>query len=270
MKSKLISTITILLTVIAMSWSQDGNLDKVVMVNGEVKMGHVTGISDTEVQFVHDKETISYTFQKARISKIEFGSSGRIEIYNDVVPTTSATPNLADHHNKIAILPFAYVRDGRQLKNDIAETKVQKQFFSLMNGHIGKLKVQDPQTTNALLHKNGVTDETFDNFMMPEIANMLGVEYVVHGILTINGQGSTSYSSNYSSYTAKKDKQGTNKWSVGSTSSTLKFNTIIDLTLYNDTGDVVYAHTKESFWPTDDAYPMTLKFLLKRMPIYTK
>ncbi len=87
---------------------------------------------------------------------------------------------------------------------------------------------------------------------------------------TTNEQNSTSYSSNYSSYTSKNNKPGTNKWSFGSTSNSLQFNTIIDLNLYNDSGDAVYSHSKESFWPTDDAYPMTLKFLLKRMPIYTK
>ncbi len=248
----------------------EATLDKVVMTNGEVKMGHVTGISDTEIQFVHDKETLTYTLDKAKISKIEFGSSGRIEVYNDVQATTSADPNLADHHNKIAILPFVYVRDGRQLKDDVNETKVQQQFFSVMKGNVGALKVQDPQTTVALLRKNGVNDDTFDNYMIPEICNMLGVEYVVRGILTINQAGSTSYNSNYSSYTAKKNKPGTNKWSVGSSSSTLQFNTIVDMTLYNDNGEAVFTRSKESFWPTDDAYSLTLPWLLKRMPIYTK
>lgn len=270
MLSKSLGTLIILLSALVIPQAQDARLDKIVMVNGEVKMGHVSKISDTDVDFVHDKETIAYSFAKAKISKIEFGGSGRIEIYNDVKASTSASPNLADHHNKIAVLPFVYVRDGRQLKNDISETKVQKEFFNMLNGHVGSLKIQNPQTTVATLKKNGVNDDTFDNFMMPEIANMLGVEYVIRGILTINSEGSTSYSSNYTSYSAKKNKPGVNEWNMGSTSSSLKFNTIVDLTLYNDNGDVVYAHTKESFWPTDDAYPMTLKHLLKRMPVYTK
>ena len=108
----------------------------------------------------------------------------------------------------IAVLPFVYVRDGRQLKNDINETKVQQEMFTLMNGHVGELKIQDPQTTVALLRKNGVNDDTFDNYMMPEICNMLGVEYVLRGVLTINQEGSTNYSSNYSSYSAKENKPG--------------------------------------------------------------
>ena len=271
MRRKINLGLLFILLCTSISFAQsEAKLDKVVMTNGEVKMGHVTGISDTEVQFVHDKETLTYTLDKAKISKIEFGSSGRIEVYNQVQASTTAEPNLADHHNKIAILPFVYVRDGRQQKNDVNETKVQQQFFSLMNGHVGALKVQDPQTTIALLRKNGVNDDTFDNYMIPEICNMLGVEYVVRGILTINQEGSTSYSSNYSSYTAKKNKPGTNKWSTGTTSSTLQFNTIVDMTLYNDNGEAVFSRSKESFWPTDDAYTLTLPWLLKRMPIYTK
>ena len=262
-------TLLLLLPVLCIAQSE-AKLDKVIMTDGEIKMGSVTGMSDTQIKFVHEHETLMYTFDKSKISKIEFGSSGRIEVYNQVQAKSIADPNLADHHNKLAILPFVYVRDGRQLKDDVNETKVQKEFFTLMNGHVGELKIQDPQTTLALLRKNGVTDETFDNYMIPEIANLLGVEYVVRGILTINQQGSTSYNSSYTSYSAKQNKQGTNKWSTGSSSSTLQFNTIVDLTLYNDSGEAIFARTKESFWPTDDAYSMTFPWLLKRMPVYTK
>ena len=266
---RIITSVVASLMVCACLIAQDAPLDKVLMTNGEIKMGHVTGISDTEVQFIHDKETLTYTLPKSKISKIEFGASGRIEVYNQVQASSTAEPNLADHHNRIAVLPFVYVRDGRQVKNDINETKTQQEFFNLMQGHVGELKVQSPQTTISLLKKNGVTDETFDNYMMPEIANMLGVEYVVRGVLTINEKGSTSYSSNYSTYNQKKPGKA-DKWSFGSSSSTLQFNTIVDVTLYNDHGDVVFSRTKESFWPTDDAYTMTFPYLLKRMPIYTK
>ena len=247
----------------------DPGLDKIVMVSGEVKMGKVTGMSDDEVQFVHDKETLTYTFPKSKISKIEFGASGRIEVYNQVQTASTVSPNLSDHHNKIAILPFAYVRDGRQLMNDINETKLQQEFFNLMQGHVGSLNIQAPQTTNALLAKNGVTDETFNNYMIPEIANMLGVEYVVRGILTVNEQGSTTYTSNYSTYESKSKGKSTG-YSGTSSSSTLQFNTIVDMTVYNDHGDALFAQTKESFWPTEDAYQQTFPYLLKRMPIYQK
>ena len=263
--------IALIMTFQPMAFGQsEAVLDKVLMTNGEVKVGHVTEIADTYIKFVHDKETLTYTLDKSKISKIEFGSSGRIEVYNSVQAKTDVSPNLTDHHNKIAVLPFVYVRDGRQLKNDINETKVQQEMFSLMAGHVGDLKIQDPQTTVSLLRKNGVNDDTFDNYMMPEICNMLGVEYVVRGILTINQEGSTTYSSNYSSYTAKKNKPGTNKWSTGSSSSSLQFNTVVDITMYNDHGEAVYTQSKESFWPSDDAYPLTLKYLFKRMPIYMK
>ncbi len=48
---------------------------------------------------------------------------------------------------------------------------------------------------------------------------MLGVEYVVHGVLTINQKGSTSYSSSYTSYSAKKNESGTDKVDYGSTNN---------------------------------------------------
>lgn len=154
--------------------TEDPGLDKIVMVSGEVKRGKVTGMSHDEVRFVHDKETLTYTFSKSKISKIEFGASGRIEVYNQVQMASAVAPNLSDHHNKIAILPFAYVRAGRQLTNDINETKLQQEFFNLMQGHVGSLNIQVPQTTKALLAKNGVMDESSNNYMIPEVANMPG------------------------------------------------------------------------------------------------
>ena len=155
-------------------------VDRILMTNGEIKEGSVTGISDTDVDFVHSGETLTYHLKKASISKIEF-SSGRIEVFNPVAPVTEGVNNLnlADHHNKIAVLPFVYIKDGSQQKGDAMEVKAQREFFALMNGHVGQMKVQDPNTTNSLLKKNGLNSDNYSGYTMPEIANMLGVEYIV-------------------------------------------------------------------------------------------
>jgi len=253
---------------ITLSSAQEEKLDHILMTNGENKVGQVVGISDDAIEFIHQGETLKYTLKKSEISKIEF-SSGRIEVFNEM-PISSKETNLADHHNKIAVLPFTYIRDGEQKKNDAMERKVQQEFVSVMSDHVGVLKIQATSETNALLAKAGINDENFIQFTMPEIANMLGVEYIIQSTLTINQQGSTTYNSSSATVNRNDDKKKITGYSSSSSSTQLQFQTNIDMTLYNDKGELVWTQSKESFWPTEDAYQQTLKFLLKRSPVYSK
>lgn len=242
-------------------------VDQILMTNGEVKSGHVVGLSDDAIEFVHDGESLKYTFKKINVSKIEFGS-GRIEVFNEV-KAGGKDEMLLDHHNKIAILPFTYLKDGEQKKNDAMERKAQREFYTLLQGHLGTLKAQDVNTTNAVLSKNGVNDDNFINFTIPELANMLGVEYIVQSTLSISEKGATTYGSSYGTLKAK-DKNKLTATSFDASSTSLQFQTNLDMILYNDQGESVWTRTKESFWPNADAYLQTIKFLLKRMPIYQK
>lgn len=255
--------------IISISVFAQEKLDHVLMLDGENKSGQVVGISEDAIDFIHDGETLKYTLKKSDISKIEF-ASGRIEVFNEMPTAASKNAELVDHHNKIAVLPFVYIRDGEQKKNDAMERKVQQELVAVMNNHVGVLKIQSTTETNALLAKSGVNDENFIQFTMPEIANMLGVEYIIQSTLTINQQGSTTYNSSSATVNRNDDKKKVTGYSSSSSSTQLQFQTNVDMTLYNDKGEMVWTQSKESFWPTEDAYQQTLKFLLKRSPVYSK
>ena len=244
--------------------------DKVLMSNGEVKQGQVVGVDDQIITFVHQNESIQYKLKKTEISKIEF-ASGRIEVYGPVQPAFQGSDgtNLANHHNKVAILPFNYVRDGVQLKGDIMEKKSQREFFSLMQGHVGMLKILDPEATNALLIKHKINGDNLYEFTMPELANFLEVEYIIQGTLTINQSGTSSFGSSYGQAKGKSWNK-VSGYSLSSSTTTAQFHTIVDIVLYNDSGEALKSQTKESVWPNDNAYDMTFRYLIKRMPIYSK
>ena len=244
--------------------------DKVLMTSGEVKQGQVLGIDDQTITFIHQGESLQYKLNKTDISKIDF-ASGRIEVYNPVQPAFQGSDgtNLADHHNKVAILPFNYVRDGVQLKGDIMETKSQREFFSLMQGHVGVFKIIDPEATNVVLIKHKINGDNLYEFTMPELANFLGVEYIVQGTLTINQSGTSSYGSSYGQAKSKSWNK-VSGFSLSSSTTTAQFHTVVDVVLYNDSGEALNSQTKESVWPNDNAYDMTFRYLIKRMPIYSK
>ena len=251
-------------------YAQSPKTDKVLMTSGEVKQGQVIGVDDQAITFVHQNEAVQYTLKKTDISKIEF-ASGRIEVYNPVQPEFNGSDgtNLADHHNKVAVLPFNYIRDGAQLKGDIMEKKVQREFFSLMKGHVGVLKIEDPEAVNAALIKHNINGDNIYQFTMPELANFLGVEYIVQGTLTINQSGTSSFGSTYGQAKSKSWNK-VSGFSLSSATTSVQYHTVVDIVLFNDSGEEVYSQTKESVWPNDNAYDMTFRYLIKRMPIYSK
>lgn len=131
---------TFFLLILQASWAQE-KLDHVLMLSGENKAGKVVGLTDETVDFIHAGETLKYTLKKSEISKIEF-ASGRIEVFNEMPSAASRNAELVDHHNKVAILPFIYIRDGEQKKNDAMERKVQQELVAVMSNHVGIMKIK--------------------------------------------------------------------------------------------------------------------------------
>ena len=259
------------------SFAQDDqNFDVLLKLNGEEHIGKVTEMDDTSIKFVHKGETLSYTFKKAEVMKITF-ASGRIEIINEVpdpnAEKETAAANLASHHNKLAIMPFTYLID-KQSASDEMRYKVQNECFAFLNNHVGELMIQDPMTTNATLIKAGINQENIRGYTMGEICDILGVEYVITGTITQN----ETYTSNYSgsSTNAKSDKGKNNKGNIFSSSSstysssTQNYETAITMNIYTDKNSAIFSKDHTSFWPTDDAYKITLQYLLKRTPVYKK
>jgi hypothetical protein len=285
------SILTLLTTFfIALTFAQQGSKNDVILkLNGEELSGKVLEMSDDEVKFSYSGETLVYKIKKSDILKITY-ASGRIEIITkqtlpsetksgnqSSAPAANTGPGLADHHNKVAILPFAFLKDGESASDDIS-MKVQTETFSFLSKHSGVMTVLDPRTTNALLIKAGINKESIKGYTMDDLCNILGVEYVVDGIVSVNKGAQTSITSGntnttYSSSNNNKNNQyKSNEKSTGSvvSTNTQNFETSLTLSIYNDKGNSVYSQERKSFWNTQDAYKPTLEYLLKRCPLYSK
>lgn len=214
--------------------------------------------------------------------KITF-SSGRIEVINEPRLSSATSDNksssLASHHNKVAILPFSYIIDKASAGEDITY-QIQNEAYSFLNHHLGTLELQDPITTNALLIKAGVSNDNIRGFTMGEICNILDVEFVIQGSITQTFQSASTstYQSNSFKVEQKDDNSrhhqiGDIKGSSSQASSTTKresFQTAITMNVYTDKGQSIYSDSHTSLWDTPDAYKITLRYLLKRTPIYKK
>ena len=273
MKKSLILTAFFMMAIMAVAVQgavAQENQDKVTMLNGEEHIGKVTGMDATSIQFVHQNESLSYTYQKADINKIQF-ASGRIEVINKVQKGGSgggAQANLQDHHNKVAVLPFTYMSSGGD-HDDAMEKKVQSDCYNVLTKFADQFQIQDPTTTNAMLIKHGVNTGNIDGFTPAELCDVLGVEYVVMGTVSVMYTGTVN-SSGSSTTSQRKNENKTIKFTSSSSSSTDNFKTQVDMKIYSDQGQNIFAKSHNSFWQTEDAYSITLQWLIKRSPLYMK
>ncbi|WP_343702312.1 hypothetical protein [Chitinophaga sp.] len=270
---KLFACLTLLVVTLHAIAQKAFNNDVILKMNGEELTGKVVKINDGDLDFVYANETLVYNIKKADIMKITFGS-GRIEVFNKPPQSSAGNqpaqggPGLEEHHNKVAVLPFAFVRDGQVADESVGE-EVQNECYSYMSKHAGVFTILNPRTTNAMLIKAGVTKENIKGYTMEDLCGILGVEYVVNGLVTMNKTTQTTYQSNSGSSSKTDDKDRRyNSSSYGT--ATQNYQTKLNLAVYNDKGDSVYEQDRTSFWNTQDAYKSTLEYLLKRSPLYAK
>lgn len=282
----------VLLGSTTMGWGQatKPTADVVLKTNGDELAGKVVEINENEIRFTYAGETLVYAIKKSDILKITF-ASGRIEFFNrsssESQPANTSRPAKAgeeygqvqDHHNKVAILPFHYLVDKQDAGEEMTY-KVQQEAFSFLSKHIGELELQDVNTTNALLIKAGVNNNNFRGFTMGEICNILSVEYIIQGTITQSRSSVSSTSSSASSYQSNNNQNNKNN-AIGSifkssgssstySSSTQNYQTAIVMNVFNDKGQSLFSQDHTSFWSTNDAYKVTLQYLLKRIPLYRK
>lgn len=254
--------------------------DVILKTNGEEMKGKVMEILDNDIKFSYEGETLVYTVKKADIQKITF-SSGRVQTFN-VAAATSPTPAPADNQpaatgdsrNKVAILPFTFTKDGQAAPEEVS-MQVQNECYALLSRHSGVYTVLEPRRTDVLLNKANITRATIMNYTMDEIAKILGVEYIVDGMVTQNRTSQTSYgSSSYQNKNKDNDKKDDDKKSSGSSSTYAttqqNYQSTLDLKIYNDKGATIYSQNRKAFWNTEDAYKSALEYLIKRCPLYTR
>lgn len=252
----------------------DVKKDVILKLNGDELSGKVTEIGDADLKFVYSGETLIYSIKKSEILKITY-ASGRVEFYNKQQFTSEkeSKKNDIDHHNRAAILPFAFITDN-QSSTDEMSYKVQTECYTFLSKHAGGLTILDPRTTNALLIKAGVTRDKMMGFTMDELCSILGVEYIIDGTITQNkGTQSAYQNENYKASSGATGKNGKTDARVsGSSSSTItqNYETSISMNIYTDTNKNIFSEDRKSFWSTNDAYKASLQYLLKRTSLYTK
>lgn len=260
--------------------------DKITLLNGELKEGKITGITETLIKLRYPGEDFDYEIDKKTVAKIEF-TSGRVEVFNPLSGNENPTPKSAsgpvgtvDTHNKIAVLPFEFVTNDPGLSVDPMRNLTQNSTSNIIKKEYGLLVLQDPLTTNALLTKNGITHENAAGYTPGEIAQLLGVEFVVFGTVNIINKGTSTVGTSVGTYKEKESNSyqsnsdnrrstGT-AVSTGSSTTTVEYDTMVDFRLFNDRGENIYSESRHAFGTNIDAYKGSIEYMVRRTPFGSK
>lgn len=258
--------------------------DVVFLKSGEKKEGKVTGITETHVKFRYTGEEFDYEIPKTDLSKIQF-SSGREEVFGggeapaamSAMPTANAS---VDAHNKIAVLPFQFISNDPGMDTNSLSNLAQNTTANSIRQEYGALTLQDPMTTNALLAKNNIDHSNISSMTPGEIANLLGVEFVVFGTINLTNKGASTYGTagttykerDKTDYTKGKSDERTKGSAVTSTSSSTKieYDTSVDFRLFNNQGTSLYSDSRHVFGSDVNSYENGINYMVKRTPFGSK
>jgi len=250
--------------------------DVVVKLNGDQLNGDVLEVSDSSIRFTYTGEKLVYTIKKSEILKIQF-ASGRVETINapaaNVQAAAAVPENNEDRRNKVAILPFSFIKDGQPAAQEVSD-EIQNELFAMLGKHSGVYTVLSPRATNVKLNKAGITKANILNYTMAEICQVVGAEYVIDGMITQNRTTQTNYANtSYNDKTKQNDNSDDKKtsgYASSSSTSVQNYQTTMDMKIYNDKSDIIYNQNRKAFWNTGDAYKNTMEYLIKRSPLYSK
>jgi hypothetical protein len=258
----LIPVIFLLITPAFAQRATTAKVDIVQKLNGEKMEGKVIRVTDNEVTFVYTGETAEYVLNKFNIAKI-IHASGRVEVIDQrgLLETEQPQVQIAlpvspeNHHNRLAVLPFTYLRDNR-LGSEVIGMKAQVDTYDYLAKNAKGYTILDPRTTNAMLSRAGVAREQLGTLTMKEIADVLGVEYIVDGIVSQNKFKQTT-STSVSSGTGPSRQ----------TDAAQTYTMAVTLHVYTDKNASVFNQTRTALFPTTDGdYISPLEYLLKRTP----
>jgi hypothetical protein len=276
MKKLLFNTSFILLLLsfplLPFTYAQQVKGDKVVLLNGQVKEGRITAIDEEDILFIHSGESVNYKFKKSTIHKLEF-ASGRTELLNEPIIQPAQMVNYRE--KTVAVLPIFYIGEGTGNRTEGMKYKLQQEAYHYLRKEARELKLQDPNETNALLLKNGVDDGSFRKYTSLELAQMLGVEYIITGTVTQELGNSSTFSNTQSNGQTKIDASKNKQIDIKEKGQSSTYNstnvdikTSVDLSVYNIRGETIFNQSKKSVLTTVDAYTNSLHYLLKRTPVY--
>jgi len=168
---------------------------------------------------------------------------------------------------KVAILPFSFTNDGNP---SIQMGKEAQQY--LINWILKKQKhfsvtPLNAREVNVALHKAGITPQTYDDYTIKEIADVVHADYILLGTIDKTAEGVSTTSGGFDS---KNGGKTTNTYGTSTTSTTTKYNADVYISIYKKDGTPVFDQNKGNIFidNTPNSWKNTLVWLARHFPFY--
>ena len=192
-------------------------------------------------------------------------------IYTDTNAQAPEKHRAAHAQNKVAILPIIYVGEGSAVKMEEMRYRLQNMAYIFLQETAIELKFQSPAETNALLLKKGINESNIREFTPKELATILEVEYVLTGMVSQDAMGVHSVGNTVNHYSnSNKGNNNHRRHTTQRFQTRQDISTSIDLSIYNDKGEVIFSKSRRSIWSSANAYSNAMEFLLKKTPLYKR
>lgn len=248
--------------------------DKIVFLDGHAKEDKVTTFVNDKVRFTYRGETLNCGFAKKEIERIEY-ASGRTELLTAKKVIESSVPFL-DVRNRVAVLPLSYIADSHSSKMENMPFLLQEMTIEFLSKSAAELKFMDPAEMNAVLIKAGIDESNLREYTPKDLAGLLHVEYIIMGsvmqdrgkIVTVNHNHTRSRKNTDRDWDRYRTKE--RRESHGSTVTGQQIENQVSLSIYNNEGEKIYSKSRRSLLSGMDGYKSTLRYLLKRTPLYER
>lgn len=251
------------------AFSQDGmKPDKVLLNDGKILEGQVVERDDSAITFRAEGDTTHTIIALTDITRIDFADGKIWQLSFGTLDKDAEDwqTKMAKYKNKVAVLPFVYEDHFNQHVDENMSLQVQLDCIKDIERVNNFLMLQDLDSVNAKLVQHSIDWRNIKTYLPAEIADVLEVEYVVYGSVTVTPIGKPN---------PEEDSFGTENQTLetpqgrreGASINEKRFETIVDLNIYNVLGETVYTNAHESFWQTPDAYHINLDYLVNESPM---
>jgi hypothetical protein len=166
----------------------------------------------------------------------------------------------------MAVLPIHYIGDA----TDEMRYRLQDMAYDYLRDHSAETRVQNPFATNALLAKSQITADNLRAYTPSELAEILGVDYVVTGRITQEYAGGISNMRSTQEGNRHRHDNRHGQQMRSQVRNTELYNTYIELDIFDNKGESIYSKSRKSILYDVDAYKNGLHYLLKRSPLVKK
>jgi len=170
----------------------------------------------------------------------------------------------------VAVLPFAFTNDGNPSEQLGKEAQQYLIGLILKKQKHFNVTPLNARVVNVALHKAGITPETFDDYTIKEIADVVHADYILIGTIDKTAEGASTTSGGFDSKNKSDNGKSTTTFGSSTSSTSTKYNADVYISIFKKDGTPIFDKNKGNVFIDDTAnsWKNSILWLLRHFPFY--